>query len=60
MASRALFIYTAFLFDVAPTDPVTFIGIPLLLAGVTLLACDVPARRATQIRPLDAIRGASQ
>ena len=60
MASRALFIYTAFLFEVTPTDPVTFIGIPLLLAGVTLLACDVPARRATKIRPLDAIRGASQ
>ena len=49
--SRTLFIYTAFLFDVTPTDPVTFIGIPLLLVGVTLLACDVPARRATKIRP---------
>ena len=42
---------SSLLYDVTPTDPVTFIGIPLLLVGVTLLARDVPARRATKIRP---------
>src|SRR5262245_11254546 len=35
------------LFDVAPTDPLTFAIIPALLAAVALLACWLPARRAT-------------
>jgi putative ABC transport system permease protein len=52
-ASRVL---SAVLVNTAPTDPATFVSIAVLLAVVTLVACFIPARRATRLDPVDALR----
>jgi len=44
------------LFGVAPTDPITFVAVPMLLACVSAVALWVPARRATDIDPMEALR----
>jgi putative ABC transport system permease protein len=46
----------SFLFEVEPTDPFTLIGVGLLFAGVALLACWAPTRRAAKIDPVQALR----
>ena len=47
---------TSLLFEVAPTDPITFFGVALLLALTGLLACYIPARRAMRVDPMVALR----
>ena len=46
----------SFLFGVEPRDPMVFVGIPVLLTVVALLAVWLPARRASYIDPLAALR----
>jgi putative ABC transport system permease protein len=49
-------VLASLLYDTSPTDPVTFLGVAILLAGVAVAACWIPARRATRIEPMEALR----
>jgi ABC-type lipoprotein release transport system permease subunit len=45
-----------FLFGVRPTDPITFVGVSVLLLTIVLLACYIPARKAMKVDPMIALR----
>ena len=49
-------VLTSLLFGITGTDPITYIGAPLLLALIALLACYFPARKAMNLDPLAAVR----
>ena len=49
-------VMASLLFGISATDLVTFSAVPLILATVALMACYVPARRATRVDPVFALR----
>jgi putative ABC transport system permease protein len=55
-AFAATRILTTVLFDVKPTDPLTFASVAIILTAIALAAAYIPARRATRIDPLEALR----
>jgi putative ABC transport system permease protein len=44
------------LFEIKPTDPLTFVSVAVLLPLVAMLACYIPARRAMRVSPMEALR----
>ncbi|NOT07717.1 MAG: FtsX-like permease family protein [Gemmatimonadales bacterium] len=55
-AAFATKLVAGFLFEVSARDLTTFAGIPLLLVLIALPACLLPARRATKVNPMTALR----
>jgi ABC-type antimicrobial peptide transport system permease subunit len=56
LAGAVTWAISGFLYGIGPNDVVTFVTIPLLLSGVALLAAWVPARRASSVDPVRALR----
>ena len=50
------FVLRSFFYGLSPVDPVTFLGVSLVLAVTAILACYFPARRSTKVDPMVALR----
>jgi predicted permease len=49
-------VFRSMLFEAGPADPMTFLSVAAILAGVALFACYIPAQRATRVDPLTSLR----
>jgi predicted permease len=56
LAFSVTHLLSGFLYGVSPFDPPTFLGVPALLVIIAVLACYLPARRATRVNPMEALR----
>jgi ABC-type antimicrobial peptide transport system permease subunit len=44
------------LYGIRPSDPITFVAVAIVLSGVAVIACYIPARRAAKVDPIIALR----